>query len=193
MVPEVVPGHSDTDYGPVFDLAAAKSELAAAGYANGVGFPKVSLVTGGASLDRAIIAQIRENLVIEIGYQTMDWPAYNARLLTDAPAMWQMGWVADYPGANDFLGILLGSGAPNNFGKWKNPEFDAAITKALAAPDAASAKVSFDAAEVIVKDQVPVIPVDYGAGYSLAAKGLLGAIPNGQGIVRYAGLAWSSK
>jgi oligopeptide transport system substrate-binding protein len=192
MVPEVVPGHSETDYGPTFDLATAKSELAAAGYANGVGFPKITLVTGGASFDRAIVAQIHDNLGIDIGYQTMDWPAYNAKLLTDAPAMWQMGWVADYPGANDFLGILLGSGAPNNFGKWKSPEFDAAITKALAAPDAATARLSFDAAEAIVKDQVPVIPLDYGAGYSLAAKGLLGAIPNGQGIIRFAGLAWSS-
>jgi oligopeptide transport system substrate-binding protein len=112
--------------------------------------------------------------------------------MSDPPDMWQMGWVADYPGANDFLGILLGSGAPNNFAKWKSPDFDAAISKALAAPDAATAQQSFDAAQAIVKDQVPVIPVDYGAGYSLAAKGLLGAIPNGQGIVRFAGLAWSS-
>jgi hypothetical protein len=38
-----------------------------------------------------------------------------------------------------------------------------------------------------------VIPVDYGAGYALASTGLLGASPNGQGLVRYAGLAWSSK
>ncbi len=192
MVPAGVPGHSATDYGPVYDPVTAKSELAAAGYANGAGFPKITLVTGGAALDRAIIAQIHDNLGIDVGYQTMDWPTYNAKLMSDPPDMWQMGWVADYPGANDFLGILLGSGAPNNFAKWKSPDFDAAISKALAAPDAATAQQSFDAAQAIVKDQVPVIPVDYGAGYSLAAKGLLGAIPNGQGIVRFAGLAWSS-
>ena len=40
-------------------------------------------------------------------------------------------------------------------------------------------------------DQAPVIPVDYGAGYSLAANGLLGAIPNSSGLMRYAGLAWA--
>jgi hypothetical protein len=51
----------------------------------------------------------------------------------------------------------------------------------------------FDQAQAVIADQVPVIPVDYGGGYSLAAKGLLGASPNGQGLVRYAGLAWSSK
>ena len=32
MVPDGVPGHSATDYGPKFDLVKAKSELAAAGY-----------------------------------------------------------------------------------------------------------------------------------------------------------------
>jgi hypothetical protein len=44
----------------------------------------------------------------------------------------------------------------------------------------------------VVQDQAPVIPVDYGAGYSLVAEGLLGALPNTQGLIRYAGLAWAT-
>jgi len=48
-----------------------------------------------------------------------------------------------------------------------------------------------DLPQAIVLDQAPVIPVDYGAGYSLAAKGLLGAVPNSSGLMRYAGLAWA--
>jgi len=192
MVPIGVPGHSDTDFGPKFDLSTAKSELAAAGFPNGVGFPKVTLTTTGASLDAAIVRQLHDNLGIDIGYQVMDWATYNARLLTDPPAMWQMGWVADYPGANDFLGLLLGSGTTNNFGKWSSKDFDTAIDAALAATDPTSMQASFDKAQSIVADQAPVIPVDYGAGYALAAKGLLGARPNGQGLVRYAGLAWSN-
>jgi ABC-type oligopeptide transport system substrate-binding subunit len=192
MVPLGVPGHSTTDYGPKFDLATAKSELAAAGFPNGTGFPKVTLTTTGSALDGAIVRQLHDNLGIDIAYQSMDWPTYNARLLTDPPAMWQMGWVADYPGANDFLGILLGSGATNNFGRWSSSQFDSAIGGALAATDATTMQASFDKAQSIVADQAPVIPVDYGAGYALAAKGLLGASPNGQGLVRYAGLAWSN-
>jgi len=192
MVPVGVPGHSTTDYGPKFDLATAKSELAAGGFPNGAGFPKVTLNTTGAALDAAIVRQLHDNLGIDIGYQVMDWPTYNARLLSDPPAMWQMGWVADYPGANDFLGILLGSGTTNNFGRWSSTDFDAAVEGALAATDATAMQRSFDQAQAVVADQVPVIPVDYGAGYALAAKGLLGAGPNGQGLVRYAGLAWSN-
>jgi len=48
-----------------------------------------------------------------------------------------------------------------------------------------------DAAQSIVQDQAPVIPVDYGAGYALVARGLLGAMPNSEGLVRYAGMAWA--
>ena len=193
MVPVGVPGHSTTDYGPKFDLATAKSELAAAGFPNGTGFPKVTLTTTGSALDGAIVRQLHDNLGIDIGYQVMDWTTYNQRLLSDPPAMWQMGWVADYPGANDFLGLLLGSGTTNNFGQWSSADFDTAVQGALAATDATAMQRSFDQAQAVVADQAPVIPVDYGAGYALAATGLLGASPNGQGLVRYAGLAWSSK
>jgi ABC-type oligopeptide transport system substrate-binding subunit len=195
MVPTGVPGHSATDFGAKFDLAKAKSELTQAGFPNGAGFPKVTLVTTGGdgqTLEAAIISQLHDNLGINISFRQVDGNTYNDQLLTDSPAMWQMGWVADYPGANDFLGILLGSGQPNNFGKWTSATFDAALTKALTATDAASMQAAFDAAQTIVRDQAPVIPVDYGVDYSLAAKGLLGALPNSQGIVRYAGLAWAA-
>jgi oligopeptide transport system substrate-binding protein len=192
MVPPGVPGHGATDFGPVFDVEKAKAELAAAGYANGVGFPKISLVTAGASLDEAIVRQLHANLGIDIGYLALDWTTYNERLLSDPPAFWEMDWVADYPGANDFLGLLLGTGKTNNFGRWSSSDFDAAIGEALSASDQASTQAAFDRAQAIVQDQAPVIPVDYGAGFSLAAPKLLGALPNGQGLMRFAGLAWAS-
>ncbi len=194
MVPDGVPGHSATDYGPQFDLARAKTELAAAGYPNGVGFPTITLVSTGGDfyLDRAIVSQLYDNLGITMMSQVLDWAAYNQQLLTAPPAFWWMDWVADYPGANDFLGLLLGSGQTNNFGRWANTDFDAAVSRALSATDAASMQRAFDQAQAIVLDQAPVIPTDYGAAYALSAKGLLGALPNSQGLMRYAGLAWAS-
>jgi ABC-type transport system substrate-binding protein len=192
MVPDGVPGHSSTDFGPVFDVSRALSELAAAGYPNGQGFPKITLVTLGAGPDGQIVHQLHDNLGIDIDYRALDWTAYNDALSKDPPAFWWMDWVADYPGANDFLGLLLGSGQPNNWGRWSNSDFDAALERALSGSDAASTQKAFDQAQSIVQDQAPVIPVDYGAGYSLAAKGLLGALRNSQGLMRYAGLAWAA-
>ena len=112
--------------------------------------------------------------------------------MNDPPAFWEMDWVADYPGANDFLGLLLGTGKTNNFGRWSSPDFDAAIGQALSAGDQASTQAALDRAQAVVQDQAPVIPVDYGGAYSMAKAGLLGAVTNGQGLMRYAGLAWGS-
>jgi oligopeptide transport system substrate-binding protein len=190
MVPPGLPGRSELDFGPEYDLTQAKAELAAAGYPNGVGFPKVTLMTAGEGLDAGIIRQLHDNLGIDVDYQILDGDTYYDRLLADPPDMWYMGWVADYPGANDFLGILLGTGVAYNVGRWSNAEFDAAIEDALAATSPAAAQQAFDRAQAVVRDEAPAIPVEYGAGYALAAPGLLGALPNAQGLIRYAGLAW---
>ena len=106
--------------------------------------------------------------------------------------MWSLAWVADYPGRNDFLGVLLGTGASNNYGKWSSAAFDAAIAEAGSATDPAAASAAYDRAEGIVRDEVPVVPLVYGPGWSLSRTGLLGAGQNGLGIVRMAGLAWAN-
>ena len=105
--------------------------------------------------------------------------------------MWALGWVADYPGRNDFLGVLLGTGASANYGRWSSTAFDAAIAEAGSATDPAAVAAAFDRAEAIVRDDVPVVPVAYGPGWALSRTGLLGATQNGLGIVRMAGLAWA--
>jgi ABC-type oligopeptide transport system substrate-binding subunit len=105
--------------------------------------------------------------------------------------MWALAWVADYPGRNDFLGVLLGTGASNNYGHWSSPDFDAAIADAVSTADPTAAGAAYDRAETVVRDQVPVVPVIYGPGWALSRTGLLGAGQNGLGIIRMAGLAWA--
>jgi ABC-type transport system substrate-binding protein len=192
MVPPGIPGASGTDFVTKFDVAGAKAELAQAGFPNGVGFPKITLVTAGGSVDGAIVAQLHANLGIDIGYETLDLATYYERLANDPPAFWEQDWQADYPGAYDFLGLLLGTGKANNYGHWSNTSFDAALGKALSAGSPGATQAAFDEAQAVVQDQAPVIPVDNATSYWLAAKGLLGAAPNGQGLVRFAGLAWAS-
>ncbi len=50
--------------------------------------------------------------------------------------LWSISWVADYPGPNDFLGVLLGTGSTANQGGWSSAPFDDAIAEATAAGDA---------------------------------------------------------
>ena len=42
------------------------------------------------------------------------------RLATSPPQLWSLSWVADFPGPNDFLGVLLGTGSTANQGGWSS-------------------------------------------------------------------------
>jgi len=190
MVPPGIPGRSDTDFLPRYDPADARKLLAEAGYPGGAGFPETVLMTGGSAFDAGIVSQVKRELGVTLEAETMA-DRYFDRLSSDPPAMWSLAWVADYPGRNDFLGVLLATGATNNYGRWSSQAFDGAIAEAIGATDPTAATAAFDKAETIVRDDVPVVPVSYGPGWTLSRKGLLGAQQNGLGIVRMAGLAWA--
>jgi ABC-type transport system substrate-binding protein len=189
MVPPGIPGRSDEDFLPPYDPDGARELLADAGFPDGRGFPETTFRTFGGPYDAAVVAEVDRELGIELAYETMTGD-YFGRLEVDPPNIWSMGWVADYPGPNDFLGILLGTGSSNNYGGWSSPEFDAAIADALETADPDEARAAFDRAETIVRDEAPAVPLAYDVEWTLARKGLLGAHQNGMGIIRMAGLAW---
>ncbi len=191
MVPPGIPDRSDRDVVPVYDPSAARALLAEAGFPGGQGFPEITLLTGGSPWDEAVVLELQRELGVTVRQEVMDFGTYFDRLDTDAPAMWNLSWVADYPGRNDFLGVLLGRGSTNNYGRWSNEEFDAAIAEAVGATDPAVTAAAFDRAEDIVQRDAPLIPVTYGSGWVLAREGLLGAGENGLGSVRFAGLSWA--
>lgn len=72
------------------------------------------------------------------------------------------GWQADYPGIGNFLVPTFATGGSSNDGDYSNPEFDALLKKAAAAPDVeASSKIYNEAQEILFKD-LPAIPLWYG-------------------------------
>ena len=127
MVPTGIPGRSDTDFLPDYDPDGARELLAEAGYPGGKGFPETTFMTFGSPYDAAVVDEIKKQLGVDLGYEVSNGD-YFTRLAEDPPQMWSMGWVADYPSPNDFLGILLATGSSNNYGRWSDPDFDKAIS-----------------------------------------------------------------
>ncbi len=192
MVPAGIPGTPEGDYIPRFDPAGARELLAQAGFADGKALGPISFIANGGGYDGGIIAMLEENLGVDIDYATMEFGTYQDRLAMDPPQLWSISWVADYPGPNDFLGVLLGTGSTANQGGWASAAFDDAIAEATGASDPATATAAYADAMAIVRDEVPTVPVSYGTSFSLVRDGLQGAAQTGTGILRLAGLAWGA-
>ncbi|MEU5719921.1 ABC transporter substrate-binding protein [Streptomyces sp. NPDC020403] len=82
---------------------------------------------------------------------------------------WRAGWQMDYPLIQNFLQPLYYTNASSNDGKWSNEKFDGLVDKANGESDKAQAVTTFQDAEKVLAEQMPVIPLWYqngSAGYS---------------------------
>jgi oligopeptide transport system substrate-binding protein len=189
MVPEGIPGAGDASWLPAYDPDGARRLLADAGHAGGDNMPVIELAAGNLGLADGIAADLERELGLGVEVEVLD--DHLGRLAEDPPGMWVTGWIADYIGPNDFLGVLLESDSSNNYGKWSSAAFDQAIADALSSRDAGTAQAAYERALAEVQRDVPVIPLYGGTDYALSRDGLLGAGGNGLGIPRMAGMAWA--
>jgi oligopeptide transport system substrate-binding protein len=188
-VPPGIPGRSDANALPAYDPDEARRLLAEAGYSGGAGFPETAIVTQGYAWDGPVAGQIEEVLGVRLRQEVMPFEEYFQRLEAgDAPGIWAMSWVADYPAPQDFLGLLLESGSTNNYGRWSDADYDAALDAAASTEDADEQARRYADAEAIVRDAVPVIPMAYHEGWALGRDDLVGTQVSGLGILRFASL-----
>lgn len=146
IIPPGIPGHDPDLPGYPHDEAKARTLLAQAGYPSGRGLPPISLWVNTSEDNRRIATQIQsdlEKIGVHITIREVDWGAYIAAVsgTPEKPGQAQMfrfGWYLDYPDADAILRPLLSSanwGPAGNFGRYKNPEFDALVDRALSLTD----------------------------------------------------------
>jgi oligopeptide transport system substrate-binding protein len=148
-----------TAKGNPFNLAEARKLLAAAGYPNGQGFPKVPLIYNTSARHKMICEYIQQawktNLGIEVELQNLEWNTFlDTRQKTHNFLMARAGWLADYPDAGNYLDMFK-TGAGNNDGLYSNKQYDELLARAakMAGGDARN-KVLQQAEEILVgKDQ----------------------------------------
>ena len=76
--------------------------------------------------------------------------------------MFRMGWVMDYPSMENYLGPLYSTTGSSNYYGYSNPEFDTLVEEGAAAPTPDEAIKKYQAAEDILAQDMPVIPLRFG-------------------------------
>ncbi len=165
FIPPGMPGTNASFKRIPYDPDAARKLLAEAGYPNGKGFPRITLVyvqKQAESADSANIIRdnLKQNLGIEIDLQERELATFVANTGDrETIAFWTAGWIADYPDPQDFLSTLLRSGAPLNHVAYSNPEFDRLCDQADAESDMGKRIPLYQQADQIAMDDVAILPV----------------------------------
>lgn len=82
--------------------------------------------------------------------------AINAR---EMDRIYRSGWVADYPSIENFLNPLYRTGGASNDGEYSNPEVDALLARADAAPSSEEGNALYQEAERMIVQDMPAIPL----------------------------------
>jgi ABC-type oligopeptide transport system substrate-binding subunit len=192
MIPPGIPGHDGLDHRPEYDPEEARALLEQAGFPGGEGFPVITLATYGVGYEDTVRQELEQNLGIDVNVEALDFEPY-LEIVADntTPTMWTLSWVADYPHAHDFLGLLLETGSASNTGQWSNADYDSLIEQAAATDDPEEQAAIYSRAQDILTAEAPVIPLSYGGSFALSREGLMGALSAGVGFIRYASLDWT--
>lgn len=137
-VPPQVAGAIDDPFEYAFDLEKAKRLLAEAGYPGGIDQKTgrrlvLTLAIGRASQDSResgeLLAAFFERIGIKLELKFYTWDAFLKAVNEGRVQLYRMGWVGDYPDAENFLQLFHSknvSPGPNH-SSYVNPEFDAAF------------------------------------------------------------------
>ncbi len=164
LLPPGMPGHAEGIALP-YDPSQARRLLAEAGYPGSRGFPVVEAYKPSNRKFRDLIqTHWQENLGVEIRWIAIPWEEFTELQDHHNLHLWTMGEFAEYPDPD----LLLGGSILGRTG-WSYDEYDFLLNRAAEMMDYAQRLKLYLRAELILVEEVPVLPISY-ASFNLLVK-----------------------
>jgi ABC-type oligopeptide transport system substrate-binding subunit len=114
---------------------------------------------------QAVGDQLNTNLGIDYTLEiSLEFPEYLEKAQnSDFTGGYRLGWGPDYPVIETYLAPLYQTGNSSNYSGYSNQEFDQLIAEGDAAPSLEEAIPAYQAAEDIIVQDLPVIPMWFAA------------------------------
>lgn len=147
------------------DFAAARVLLAAAGFPEGRGFPRLEVQVKNDELHAKVLEVIQamwqRELGLTITIAPVEQKTWIANQSTLNYAISSARWVGDFVDPVTFLDMFVGGGT-NNWTGWADPAYDRLIAKAATLTDPAARLAQFQTAEALLLEHSPIAPVFFG-------------------------------
>ncbi|MDR1906698.1 MAG: peptide ABC transporter substrate-binding protein [Puniceicoccales bacterium] len=164
-----------------YDVKRAQELLAEAGYPEGKGFPKITLLYNMSDnwkiISEAVQEMWRKNLNIHIELQSIEWGTFLVERRQHTFDICRGGWVGDYNDATTFLNLLL-SKNDNNHAQWTSAIYDQILFQASQEKDSLKRSQILANAEALMLEEMPIIPLYFESMCHLVSPCIDGWYPN---------------
>lgn len=144
-----------------FDPPEARRRLAAAGFPDGRGFPRYTILISrpsGRAPAETIQAMWKQHLGIFADIANKDWGSYVSAQQALDYDMASANWIGDFLDPTTFLELWTRGGGNNNTG-WHDPAYQDLLGQAARLPDPAARLATLRRAERLLLDAQPIIPL----------------------------------
>ncbi|EDY82109.1 Bacterial extracellular solute-binding protein, family 5 [Verrucomicrobiia bacterium DG1235] len=155
-----------------FDPNLARQLFADAGYPDGEGFPRLSLLFNSSETHKQIAESVLQMwssvLNIEVDLQNQEWKTFLESRSNRNFHIARSGWIGTWAYPDIFLSLFISGGGNNDTG-WANPNYDSFLEKANNEPDPEKRLAFMHEAEQVLLEESPVIPIyHYSRVYRIA-------------------------